>query len=123
MCYWPSYGNWLQKLEQRMLQDLLWRYVSVSYFICNFYFLFLIFFSFQCIPFNRLYTGQCTVCCRTRERIAQTDSGIQSGRLPTVQKKVHSLPYQYAHENKIKGFSKKEESRKSRKDFFKETQK
>ena len=52
-----------------------------------FYFLFLIFFSFQCIPFARLYTGQCTFCCRTRERIGHTDSDVQPCRLPTVQEK------------------------------------
>ena len=77
-----------------------------------FIFYFISFFSFQCLPFARLYTGQCTFCCRTRERIGQTDSDVQPCRLPTVQKKVHSLAYLYAHENKIKGFSKKEESRK-----------
>ena len=32
-------------------------------------FIFNLFFSFQCITFNRLYTGQCSFCCRTRERI------------------------------------------------------
>ena len=37
--------------------------------------------------------------------------------LPTVQKKVCSLAYQYAHENKIKGFSKKK--KKAGRDFLK----
>ena len=51
------------------------------------FFIFNLFFSFQCIPFARLYTGQCTFCCRTRERIGQTDSDIQLCRLSTVQNK------------------------------------
>ena len=54
-------------------------------------------FSFQCIPFNRLYTGQCTFSVEQETELVKLILTFGQAGFPLSKKKVCSLAYQFAH--------------------------